>query len=734
MYYGAFTVGGNLLTGLSAGSSLVIQNNSGDDLTLTRSGPFVFSQTLGDGEGYSVGIKTQPTGQTCSVTHGSGTIQGADIGNVQISCTTNTYTVGGSLSGLDSGERVVLQNNGADDVTLDADGSFVFPEQNDGTSYRVTVKTKPETKLCSVTHDSGTISGANVTDVEVACVTPTGDLRASIRNLGEDKLIDLNVTISEEGASETNTIQLTGTGPNPERFMLEPTIGVGDEYNVTVVAHPEGKVCTTDATRNGTITTAHLHRTAVITCKDAPEPSTTPFVITIKPQWRHSQYSYGFIKKSGLPYLYDVDCDSDGINEAEGLTTSYNCVYDNDDERNISVSGIFPSIQGDYHDCSGIHHILSVEQWGDQHWLTMEAAFLGCRDVVFHATDKPDLSQVTSMANMFEQAVHFNSPIGDWNVSQVTNMANLLNDAKDFNQPLSHWDTSQVTTMNNMFKVAKKFNQPIGDWNTSQVTNMSGMFNAATDFNQSLNWDTSRVTLMSYMFNYASNFNQPLHFQTDSLTNTTGMFRGAGAFNQPLDWNTSSVKTMKGMFLSAGAFNQPLDWDTSRVTDMSEMFMAAGDFNQSLHFTTDSVTNMANMFNSATVFNQPIGDWNTSKVTNMHAMFSNAADFNQPLDWDVSHVTNMKSMFYGASHFNQPLDWDVGNVLRMGSMFYEAVEFNQPIGDWNTSRVTDMSYMLKSATVFDQNLSLWDVSHVTDHTDFATGSPIAGTAKEPSWP
>lgn len=80
-----FTVGG-MVSGLAPGSSVVLQNNMGDDLTVTADGPFVFSTPLDDGSAYAVTVLKQPRGLLCTVTNGTGTIAGADVSSVDVTC------------------------------------------------------------------------------------------------------------------------------------------------------------------------------------------------------------------------------------------------------------------------------------------------------------------------------------------------------------------------------------------------------------------------------------------------------------------------------------------------------------------------------------------------------------------------------------------------------------------------------------------------------------------------
>ena len=83
-----YTIGGTV-SGLVG--SVTLQNNSTDTLTLTTNGNFTFSNALNSGSSYSVSILTQPSGQTCSVSNGSGSLT-ANVTNVTVSCINNVAT------------------------------------------------------------------------------------------------------------------------------------------------------------------------------------------------------------------------------------------------------------------------------------------------------------------------------------------------------------------------------------------------------------------------------------------------------------------------------------------------------------------------------------------------------------------------------------------------------------------------------------------------------------------
>ena len=165
---------GGTVSGLAPGNEVVLQNNGGSDLSVSANGPYTFLSSLPDGSNYHVTVLTQPVSpnQTCSVSNSSGTVSGADVTNIEVNCVTDTYTIGGMVSGLPTGDSVVLQNNGGDNLTINSDGNFVFAtELDDGTSYSVTVLTQPSTAnlACAIANGAGIVSGADITDVEVIC-------------------------------------------------------------------------------------------------------------------------------------------------------------------------------------------------------------------------------------------------------------------------------------------------------------------------------------------------------------------------------------------------------------------------------------------------------------------------------------------------------------------------------------------------------------------------------------
>lgn len=164
------TIGGTV-AGL-AGSGLVLQNNGADNLSITANGAYTFATSIDDGLTYAVTVSTQPTspGQVCTVANASGTVS-ANVTNANVTCATNTFTIGGNVTGHPGTGNLVLQNNGGDNLTITADGAFTFASPiADGATYNVTVLSDPGAVTCTATVNVGTVSNANINNVAINCI------------------------------------------------------------------------------------------------------------------------------------------------------------------------------------------------------------------------------------------------------------------------------------------------------------------------------------------------------------------------------------------------------------------------------------------------------------------------------------------------------------------------------------------------------------------------------------
>ena len=201
----------------------------------------------------------------------------------------------------------------------------------------------------------------------------------------------------------------------------------------------------------------------------------------------------------------------DGSENNINVRGSVSHTYNNSGTYNVTVSGGLQRIHVGNLSSTDAAKIVSLVQWGNSTWTTMNGAFEDATNMAYDATDAPDLSGVTDMNNMFSDARAFNGDISSWDVSGVTDMNSMLEAAIIFNGNISSWDVSSVTDMNQMFTSAFEFNQPLATWNVSSVTDMFGMFHDAHDFNRPLAaWNVSSVTDMRSMFSNAFAFEQNL--------------------------------------------------------------------------------------------------------------------------------------------------------------------------------------------------------------------------------
>ena len=410
--------------------------------------------------------------------------------------------------------------------------------------------------------------------------------------------------------------------------------------------------------------------------KSVVAPVATSFKFSVKTDNVGSSGTNQFTiaTKPLLTYNYNVTTSEESFTNQTGnvtLTWSSPGTYD------VEISGTFPSTYfGDGWPTGDRLKVIDIKRWGNNVWSNITAAFAYCDNLDVTATDVPDLSNVTSLNNLFQDCsslVNSNGSISNWEVSTITTMLSTFQDCSNFNVDISNWNVTNVFNMQYMFANATSFNQSIGSWTMSNVLYPNNMFSGAHSFNQDIsNWDTSSMIDMSGMFAFADHFNQ--------------------------DLNT---------------------WDVSSATIMSLMFAGATSFNGNISsWNTQNALNMSYMFGNAKQFNQNIGGWTVSSVTNMSTMFQLCPISCDLSSWDVSNVTNMDYMFKqsGGSGWNIG-GWTVSNVIYMNNMFDGSIQFNEDISGWDVQKVINFSYMFQDAINFNQLINFDASTWLVYNTD-----------------
>lgn len=143
----------------------------------------------------------------------------------------NTYTVGGTVTGLVEGTQLILQNNAGDDLKITANDEFNFVvELLDAAPYAVTVKSHPLTpnQTCTVTSNTGVIASAKVTEIAVSCVLNTYSIGGKVIGLPDrDRLVLQN--------NAGDDLLVNANGP----FSFAAPLEDGSDYEVKVASPPD---------------------------------------------------------------------------------------------------------------------------------------------------------------------------------------------------------------------------------------------------------------------------------------------------------------------------------------------------------------------------------------------------------------------------------------------------------------------------------------------------------------
>jgi Tol biopolymer transport system component len=214
-----FNIGGTI-SGLT-GSGLTLQNNSGDNLSVSRDGTIIFANALQDGSAYNVTVLAQPSnpGQRCTVANGGGTVAGRNVTSVQVSCVTGQTVVisrraGGTQGDLYAvnefgGALTPLANSTDDEIFqgITSDGRVVFIRETGSQADVYSIKLDGSGLVALANTATREVLGGN--GVPGAGFTPTGKVIISReQTTGIPRVSDLYL-INPDGSGE---VRLTASG------------------------------------------------------------------------------------------------------------------------------------------------------------------------------------------------------------------------------------------------------------------------------------------------------------------------------------------------------------------------------------------------------------------------------------------------------------------------------------------------------------------------------------------
>jgi hypothetical protein len=246
------TIGG-MVSGLVANTSVILQDNGGDSLTITANGPFTFKTAVTGADVYAVTVLTQPINpnQICTVTGGSGTAS-ANVTTVAVNCVLS-FSIGGNVSGL-VGTGLILQNSSDSEqlAISPANGNQAFTFTKlvaTGTAYTVSIFGEPTgpTQTCVVTPGTGSgTATSNVTTVAITCPAVTYSVGGTVVGLaGKNGTINGPLTDNSFALQNNlgNTLNVSANGG----FTFATPVALNDQYQVSIFTPPSTQFqgCTT---------------------------------------------------------------------------------------------------------------------------------------------------------------------------------------------------------------------------------------------------------------------------------------------------------------------------------------------------------------------------------------------------------------------------------------------------------------------------------------------------------
>ena len=329
----SYTLGG-VVTGM-AGSGLVLQNNGGNDVTVSANGSFTFRNAITDGGAYNVTIATQPSGvnQTCVVVNGSGVVKGSIV-SVQVNCvlpparfatdsdtsakyayavkysgTTNTaFTITPATGALVSNGTAATGThpNSISVTTFDATQYYAYvPNFGSNTVSVYTIGTDG-------TLTAGTAKTTGTNPVSVAFKTIGGNSYAYVPNFGSNNISVYDVGIGGALTEKSPTGSPVAAGTNPSSITVHPTNNFAYAVN----------------TSSASIYIYTINSDGSLTAGAAVSTGTNPGPVVLNPAGLNTAGTTAYVANTGSNTIsvYIVDTSTGALTQSATVSTASNPV------------------------------------------------------------------------------------------------------------------------------------------------------------------------------------------------------------------------------------------------------------------------------------------------------------------------------------------------------------------------------------------------------------------------
>jgi hypothetical protein len=241
-----FSVGGSI-SGLTT-SGLVLANGSDAVVVAANAATFTLPLPTASGSGYAVTVYSQPGGLACAVTNGIGTVVSSNVTTVVVRCTDQPFSLGGTISGLETSGLVIANGSTSVAVTVNSTSFTLSEPVAFGSAYALTVVSQPLGLMCSfssggnVAASSSTMPAHNVANTALMCSPQSFALGGNVTGL-----IAGSVVLTDT----TDTVTLSASGS--QTFTMPTHVAFGTQYALTVLTQPAGLTCSPGGNSTGTM-------------------------------------------------------------------------------------------------------------------------------------------------------------------------------------------------------------------------------------------------------------------------------------------------------------------------------------------------------------------------------------------------------------------------------------------------------------------------------------------------